>query len=245
MRAMILAAGFGTRLVPLTDSVPKALVQIKNKTLLEILVGRLEKASFSEIVINGHYLSQQIEDYIRFLQERYECKISYSHEKEILDTGGGIKKMLEYFKGPKPILVHNVDVLTDLDYKRMIDYHIENKCRATLAVKSITSDRNLWFDKSMHLCGKREPGQFQDLSCEPDGKITPYEFCGIQVISPDLFKENDSIKFSSITLYLHQARQGQIIKGFPIDEYYWRDVGTHSDLQQAETDVNDGIYFVN
>ncbi|MEJ2242618.1 MAG: sugar phosphate nucleotidyltransferase, partial [Candidatus Bathyarchaeota archaeon] len=153
MRAMILAAGLGTRLKPLTDSTPKALIKIKGFTLLELLIKKLKSSGFDEIVINVHHLADQIKEFLK--QNNFlDTEITISDESnKLLETGGGLKKAAYFFPDGKPFLVHNVDVLSDISVNSLMEHHLASKSLATLAVRNRKSSRKLLFNKENILCG--------------------------------------------------------------------------------------------
>ena len=143
---MILAAGMGTRLRPLTNNRPKALVEVAGRTLLVIVLARLRSFGISEVIINTHYLAGMIADYLASHQN-FGMHIQISHEEVLLDTGGGLKCARHFFDGSnEPFLVHNVDVLSTIDFARMISFHKEREALATLAVQKRSTSRYLLFD---------------------------------------------------------------------------------------------------
>jgi NDP-sugar pyrophosphorylase family protein len=234
MRAMVLAAGLGTRLRPFTDDRPKALVEIEGRTLLEITLERLRRLGVREVIVNAHHFADMLIEYLR--RHDFGMKIEVSHEPELLDTGGGLKKAAWFFleqDSGEPFLVHNVDVLSSIDLARMIASHRQGGALATLAVQQRTSSRYLLLDAALQLCG-RKSGDEAPALVRRVADPQPFAFCGIHVISPRLFALMSEEKaFSIITSYLRLARQGEKIAGFRVDEYYWRDVGTAEALHQA------------
>src|ERR1700674_3311002 len=138
MKAMILAAGLGTRLRPLTDNRPKALVEIDGRTLLEITLSRLRKFGVSEVIINVHHFADMIVEYLK-TNDNFGMRVEVSREEELLDTGGGLKKAAHFFVQDsngfeKPFILHNVDVISTIDLRHMVQFHTENQALATLAV---------------------------------------------------------------------------------------------------------------
>jgi NDP-sugar pyrophosphorylase family protein len=175
MKAMILAAGLGTRLRPLTDNRPKALVEIAGRTLLEITLSRLRAFGISEVIINVHHLADTVIDYLK-AHDNFAMRIEVSREEVLLDTGGGLKKAAWFFLEDSsrsasssgdssrldvPFLLHNVDVISTIDLRRMVQFHTENHALATLAVQHRETSRYLLFDEHLQLCGRRSG---------PDGK---------------------------------------------------------------------------
>ena len=159
MKAMILAAGLGTRLRPLTDDRPKALVEIDGRTMLEITLSRLRNFGVREVIINVHHFADMILDYLK-ANDNFGMRIEVSREDVLLDTGGGLKKAAYFFLGDscrseEPFIVHNVDVLSTIDLRRMVQFHTENQALATLAVQDRKTSRYLLFDDQLQLCGRQ------------------------------------------------------------------------------------------
>jgi NDP-sugar pyrophosphorylase family protein len=162
MKAMILAAGLGTRLKPLTDTRPKALVELAGRTLLEITLTRLRTFGITEFIVNVHHFADQVVDYLKS-HKKFGLRIEISREEILLDTGGGLKKAAWFFlEDPKsldePFLLHNVDVISNIDLRAMLQFHAENHALATLAVQSRESSRQLLFNNALQLCGRRISG---------------------------------------------------------------------------------------
>jgi mannose-1-phosphate guanylyltransferase len=242
MKAMVLAAGMGTRLRPLTDHRPKALVEVSGRTLLEITLMRLQAFGIREVIINVHHFAGAILDFLK-TNANFGMKIEISFEVALLDTGGGLKKAGWFFQQgaadrDEPFLLHNVDVISSIDFGEMVKRHNENRAVATLAVQERESTRYLLFDEESQLCGRRFVRQRKEelvraLSVEPEALA----FTGIHVISPRLLEMmSEEEAFSIIDLYLRLAGQGEIIQSFRSDEYYWRDLGKLDQVQQAEED---------
>ena len=242
MKAMILAAGLGTRLRPMTDSRPKALVEVSGRTLLEITLGRLRDSGVSEVIVNVHHLADMISDYLK-AKNNFGMRIEISREEVLLDTGGGLRKAAWFFlddpnRLDEPFILHNVDVLSAIDLRRMVEFHTQNQALATLAVKKRETSRYLLFDEHNQLCGRRSsPDQKTEL-VRFAKKLQPLAFSGIQVLSPRLLPMMaEEGVFSIINSYLNLAARGQKILAFRADEYYWRDLGRPEHLIQAATDL--------
>ena len=158
MKAMILAAGLGTRLRPLTDDCPKALVTISGRTLLEITLARLRSFGIHEVIINTHHFGDLIVDYL-CRHDNFGMRIAISREDVLLDTGGGLKHAAQFFLSAtgsdEPFLVHNVDVLSTIDFDRMLHFHLQHNALATLAVQNRPTSRYLLFGDDGQLCGRR------------------------------------------------------------------------------------------
>jgi NDP-sugar pyrophosphorylase family protein len=281
MKAMILAAGLGTRLRPLTDNRPKALVEISGRTLLEITLSRLRSFSITEVIINVHHFADMILDYLK-AHDNFGMRIEVSREEVLLDTGGGLKKAAWFFLEDstrnesslldEPFILHNVDVISNIDLRRMLQFHKENQALATLAVQNRETSRYLLFNDHLQLCGRRASGapqvtptpnaaasarEFsrrrglqpprnapqQKGALAPEVPLQSLAFSGIHVISPRLLPMlTEDGVFSIIDAYLRLAAQGERILAFRADEYYWRDLGTPADLTQAARDLKERVF---
>lgn len=239
MKAMIFAAGLGTRLKPLTDHMPKALVPVAGRPMLEHVILKLKAAGFNELVINIHHFGEQILDFLR-ANQNFGLTIHISDERDcLLDTGGGIRKAEPFFRGNEPFLVHNVDILSDTDLKALYEYHRQSGNDATLLASRRKTVRYLLFDDEKRLCGWINK---DTLQTKPEGfAYNPehhreYAFSGIHVISPSLFHYMDEQwtgKFSIMDFYLqtcHEARIG----GRLTDTLRLIDIGKPETLTQAE-----------
>jgi NDP-sugar pyrophosphorylase family protein len=235
MKAMILAAGLGTRLKPLTDNKPKALIEIGGVPLLEHVIIKLKKFGIREIIINTHHFADQIEKFLR-AKNHFEIHIELSYEKELLDTGGGLKRAGWFFDDRQPFLLYNTDVLSNIDLNVMRKTHLTAQALATLAVRQRDTSRYFLFDEQEKLVGweSKASGE-RKLTAIPDGKTTSLSFMGIHLISPrifNLFKETGA--FSIVEAYLRLAGEGQMIKAFRADAYSWLDLGRIENIAKAE-----------
>jgi len=247
MKAMILAAGLGTRLRPLTDIRPKALVELSGRALLEITLTRLHTFGITEFIINVHHFADQVIDYLKS-HKSFGLRIEISREEILLDTGGGLKKAAWFFledpaRLDQPFLLHNVDVISTIDLDRMCQFHKENHALATLAVQSRDSGRQLLFNNQDELCGRRASRYQQPEIVRPSDHLQPLAFSGIHLISPRLLPllTEEGI-FSIIPSYLRLSAQSQKILAFRADQYYWRDLGRPTDLAQAAADLKQNIF---
>jgi NDP-sugar pyrophosphorylase family protein len=268
MKAMILAAGLGTRLRPLTDNIPKALVELNGRTLLEITIERLKTFGVTEFIINVHHHAEKIVSFLR-AKDDFGVRIEISREDDfLLDTGGGLKKASWFFLEEnlqEPFVLHNVDVLSSIDLQQMLESHKKSSSLATLAVMHRPSSRQLLFDQNSFLVGRRinnvdtlvspkseKPETSHSESAVPDkesafssklplaSRHSPLAFCGIHVISPGLLPFiNESGVFSIIDTYLRLAAAGEKISAFRADSFYWRDLGRLEDLQRAAHDLRE------
>jgi len=242
MKAMILAAGLGTRLRPLTETRPKALVQVGSRTLLEIALARLRSFGIHDVIVNVHHFAGMIVDYLK-TNANFGMNIALSREEVPLDTGGGLKQAAWFFREQpgalgEPFILHNVDVLSTIDLRRMVQFHTEHRALATLAVQSRESSRYLLFDQQLRLCGRRATPDDQAEIVRPSPQVEALAFSGIHIISPRLFAmmPGESV-FSIIDCYLQAAAHGEEIVAFRADEYYWRDLGSPDNLLQAAKDL--------
>lgn len=242
MKAMILAAGLGTRLRPLTNDRPKALVEVGGRTLLEVTLTRLKEFGIREVIVNVHHFPDMIVDYLKS-NDDFGMRIEISREEELLDTGGGLKKAGWFFQEGSAcrddaFVLHNVDVISTIDLRRMAQFHLEHKALATLAVQKRKTSRYLLFDAQLQLCGRRAgPDGVPDLvrNCQ---QVQALAFAGVHVISPRIFEQmTEHGAFSIIPTYLRLSARGQTIAGFAADEYEWRDMGRPENIAKAEKEV--------
>jgi len=247
MKAMILAAGLGTRLHPLTDDKPKALVTVCGRTLLEIALGRLRSCGVSEVIVNVHHYAEMIVDYLR-AHRNFGMRIEVSREETLLDTGGGLKNAAWFFlesgeSSGRPFLLHNVDVMSAIDLRRMMQFHAQNDALATLAVQHRETSRYLLFDERDQLCGRRLGlGRAPEIVL-PAQQSNALAFSGIHVLSPRIFEKMiEDGAFSIVTSYLHLAASGEKILAFRADGVYWRDLGRPENLVEAEKDLASGAW---
>jgi mannose-1-phosphate guanylyltransferase len=242
MKAMILAAGLGTRLRPLTDNRPKALVEVAGRTMLEITLSRLRSYDIREVLINVHHFPDMILEHLK-ANDNFGMRIAVSREEVLLDTGGGLKKAAYFFlEDPhgfeRPFILHNVDVISTIDLRRMVQFHTENQALVTLAVQDRETSRYLLFDKQLQLCGRRSGHDQKNEFVQFSRPVQALAFSGIHVISPRLFAMMiEEGVFSIITLYLRLAAQGEKIIAFRADEYYWRDLGRPDNVLQVAQDL--------
>jgi NDP-sugar pyrophosphorylase family protein len=239
MKAMILAAGLGTRLRPLTDDRPKALVEVAGRTLLEITLTRLKWVGVGEVMINVHHFADMVVDYLK-AHQNFGMRVEISREDVLLDTGGGLKKAAHFFlESPEePFFVHNVDVISNIDLNRMIEAHRETKALATLAVQDRETSRYLLFDEGLQLCGRRLGREGTAELVRAPARLHALAFAGIHVISPRLFSlMTEEGAFSIITAYLRLAAQRERILGFRADGFYWRDLGKPESVKKAAEDM--------
>jgi MurNAc alpha-1-phosphate uridylyltransferase len=232
MKAMIFAAGLGTRLKPFTDHHPKALAEVNGKTLLEHTIKYLQRVGIEDVIVNVHHFADQIEEVINE-NSGFGSWVTVSDErKEVLETGGGLLKATPYFTGDEPFVVINVDVLTNLDLGKMIEQHNNSDALATLAVMKRDSSRQLLFDEHMLLCGWANNSTGEQKISREVVSMFPFAFSGVQVLSPKILDMPFSGKFSMIDVYLYFAKT-EVIKGYDHSGNIFIDVGKPESLEQA------------
>ncbi|HEU5457918.1 MAG TPA: sugar phosphate nucleotidyltransferase [Terracidiphilus sp.] len=244
MRAMVLAAGLGSRLRPLTDVRPKALVEVAGRTMLEIVLRRLQTFGIDQVMVNTHHHAVMIEDYLR-AHANFGLRIEISREDKLLDTGGGLKKAAWFFQDEpdEPFLLHNVDVLSTIDLAEMARRHKESGALATLAVMERDSSRLLLFDEGGELCGRQAGNDGARELVRPALNPCARAFCGIHVISPRIFGlMREEGAFPIVPAYLRMAAQGERVAAFEAEAAYWRDLGKASSLRHAEQDFENGLW---
>ena len=227
---MIFAAGLGTRLRPLTQTTPKPLVPVAGKPMLAHLADQLETAGIKRLVLNTHWLPEQIAAFAKAqLSHRFE--VFLSHEPQILGTGGGLwaaRKWLE-----QDFLLINADVLPNLDFKRFIKRHQAHGAWVSVAVNEREASSSLLLDEVGLMVGIQRQGQNQVL-IEPEGEVSAWNFCGIHAISEGFLDTLDEgVQFSIIDEYLKRLPQGLEVQGIDIDPAYWSDIGTPAELEKA------------
>ena len=233
MKAMIFAAGMGTRLKPLTDTIPKALVKVNGETLLEITLKRLKKFGFNQIIVNVHHFAGQIIDFLQ-INQNFGMEVCISDESgQLLDTGGGLMKASYFFDDNKAFLVHNVDVISGIDICGMYKHHGSSGNMVTLAVKTRNTERQLLFTDEGFLCGRIDGKAVLKSFVKETVSFKPYAFSGIHVINPGLFRLTSRTgSFSLIDLYLELSENCKI-GAYIHEKDEWLDVGKPLSLEQA------------
>ena len=237
---MIFAAGLGTRLRPLTDHTPKALISVAGKPMLERVILRLKEAGFNDITVNIHHFGEQIIEFLRANND-FGITIHLSDERDmLLDTGGGIKKARPFLDGNEPFLVHNADILSDINLAELYRHHRESNAEATLLVSQRQTSRYLLLDDANRLHGwiNKSTGEVKPAGFDyRETKYRELAFGGIHIISPSLFHLMDDGqwdgKFSIIPFYLSACTKVHI-QGYPLQGFLWFDIGKPETLAQAE-----------
>lgn len=233
MKAMILAAGEGTRLLPLTTDLPKALVPFNGIPMLEILMRKMVTAGFKDIVINVHHFRDKIIQYVND-NEGFGAKVMFSEEEILLDTGGGIRKAMQML-GKDPVLFHNVDVLTGIDLKNFYDSHLEWGGAASLATMKRPTSRSLICNGSGRLVGWQYPEKrIRIIHDKSRGPLYETAFSGVYVLDPNLFKLFPDEDAFSLTPWLLNISVNNHIRAWDHSGSYWYDLGTVQNLRSAE-----------
>jgi MurNAc alpha-1-phosphate uridylyltransferase len=238
MEVMLLAAGLGSRLGSITQSTPKCLVEVAGKPILEWNLRKLESAGARNIVINLHYLTEQVADFLDSYTAQSMTSVQRSYEPELYNTGGGLRAAQKFFSGQKPILVMNADILCSVDLSALYSEHESDENIATLVTRRPEEPRVLIFDQPEGiLTGWRNRGNGSEelLSSPSCSSQSPEErgFCGIQVVSPQIspYLGEPEEKRSLIAAYLDAKREDASVREFRADEAYWFDIGTPEQLQ--------------
>jgi NDP-sugar pyrophosphorylase family protein len=241
MKAMVFAAGLGTRLRPLTNDRPKALVEVAGRTLLDLTLSRLRASGVSEAIINTHHFADAIAEFLR-KKANFDMRLELSHEEVLLDTGGGLRKAAWFFQeapAHEPFVVHNVDIISTIDLRRMKEAHRSSGALVTLAVRRRKTARYLVFDDGLQLCGRGNETKNQLDMARACAAPQQLAFSGIHMISPRMLSMMTAEgAFSIIDFYLSLAARGEKILGFLDEESYWRDLGRPEDLARAADEVS-------
>lgn len=235
MKAIILAAGLGTRLKEVTANKPKALIEVNGITMLENVIQKLKNQGINDFLINIHHFGQSIIDYLND-NDNFGVNITVSDEREqLLDTGGAILKAKNFIRGGEPVIVHNVDIISDISVQDLLKYHNTNNSVATLCVRKRNSGRGLLFNNNMHLVGwtNIKKQEFKWVKDNPTD-YNLFAFSGIYMIAPnfaDLITQTGS--FSIIDTWLEIANDS-VISGWVDTSPKWHDLGTIEKINIAE-----------
>lgn len=247
MKAMILAAGLGTRLRPLTDSSPKALVELRDRPILSWIIARLAGQGFTDIIINAHHFSEQI---VAFA-ERYNVApphtgtwLTVSVEEKLLDTGGGLENVSWFFDDGEPFVVHTADVISDLDLTAMRSAHSASDALITIAVKNRPGSRFFLFDEEMCLCGWKSDITRETRIVRPGaGSLQAFPSMAVEIISPEIFTRwKVQAPFSLTDAMLDLAAAGERVFAYEAPETRWMDIGRFSDFQKASDTFGDAYF---
>jgi len=234
MKAMLLAAGLGTRLGDITGSLPKVLVDINGRSLLRIAVEKCTSSGFDDIIINVHHFADMVvEESERLKREGF--RITVSDEREfLLETGGGLYKARNFF-GKEPFLLYNTDTITDLNLHSLYNYHLEKKGLATLAVRNRSGNRFFLIDKEGLLKGwcNKSTGE-RIVACEETEILNEIAFSGMHIIEPEIFNYMNEGVYTMTALYLQIASSHDIFT-YRDDSGYWVNVGTPDNIEAARS----------
>lgn len=231
-KAFILAAGLGIRLLPLTKDIPKALVKLGEEPVIDFVSKRLIEAGVREIVVNTHYLSEQVEAHLKDVQAN--CSFTTIYEPELLDTGGSLRNT-EGCWGSEPFFIHNVDIITEIDLRLVYRYHLASKAMVTLVLQARNSMNYFIVDSMNRVCGLYCSGEgLVDIRRQPEGAINYLAFNGIHVVSPRIFKEIKEMgRFSIIALYLRLIEEGFLISAYIDRGHFFADIGKPEGLKET------------
>ncbi len=232
-RAMVFAAGKGTRLAPLTDTTPKALIKADGKTMLAWTIGSIQNAGFDEITVNTHHHFDQLNRTLdKIARQHPETLFHVSREPTLLGTGGGLKRAGRFLHGPSPVLVHNVDIWSEFNLNELHQSHMATDL-ATLAVQQRKSSRQLLVDDTGKVCGRSIHGDAERVA-EPEGELTDYGYSGVMVINPALLEMNPALFGDSlIDTLLERISAGYNVRTKPMAGA-WFDMGTEEKLARLE-----------
>lgn len=232
MKAMILSAGFGTRLRPITNNIPKPLVPVKGKAMIDWVLESLERAGVSEAIVNTHYLPEKIEEHLAGYKG--PIALTLRHETEILGTGGGLYNCRDFLAG-EDFLLCNADILCTADLSKLVEAHRSSGALATLMVNRIESRGMLLVDENQKLVGrvKHHTGERRIVD-DPQGVVSERGFAAFHVIGKDFFSRLHHVQSDIIQQYLELIDRGEPIAIHEMEECYWNDVGSLESLERAE-----------
>jgi NDP-sugar pyrophosphorylase family protein len=232
MKAMIFAAGLGTRLYPITKDRPKAMAEVNGITLLEHNIRFIAAQGFDEIIVNIHHFADKVIDFLKS-KNNFGLNIEVSYEKELLDTAGGLAKAADFFDD-EDFLLYNVDVVSNIDLRKMLAHHQQNKAIATLAIRQRETSRYLLFDENHHLAGWRNKSTGEEIVVRAKGDFSEFAFSGIHIISPKMLPLLGDIRKHSLTPFYLEIAKENTIAGYEHNDDSWFDCGKPETLKQAE-----------
>lgn len=228
--AFILAAGFGTRLQPYTDSLPKALVPYKGKPMIENVITKLVEYGYNRILINTHHLYRKMEDY--FSQRQGNENIILIHEEKILGTGGALKNAERYIEDSDSLLIYNTDVDSNVDLYELEKFYVESKAAALLCVQDRKTSRYLLCDKNNRIIGRTESGNPVIYDKNFNSYVFKKAFCGIHIVNPGIILDFPQINeaYDIIPQYMKMISEGTMVSSFDISVSKWKDLGIPENL---------------
>lgn len=228
--AMILAAGFGTRLKHLTLEIPKALVIYKGRPMIENVIGKLEAFGISNIIINSHHHHEKMEEYFKG-RPKSNSNILLIHEKEILGTAGALKNAEKYLSKNDNFLVYNTDVDCEINLGNLDNIHVNNNASATLVVQIRKTTRYLLINEKSEIIGRTEEGKHAIYGNYNSLRIQKVAFCGIHILHKKVFEFiKPGMQSDIIPVYMNMTQQGYIIKTYDISDIFWKDLGIPENL---------------
>jgi NDP-sugar pyrophosphorylase family protein len=248
MKAMIFAAGLGTRLYPITKDRPKAMAEVNGITLLEHNIRFIAAQGFDEIIVNIHHFADKVIDFLKS-KNNFGLNIEVSYEKELLDTAGGLAKAADFFDD-EDFLLYNVDVVSNIDLQKMLAHHLKNKAIATLAIRQRETSRYLLFDENHHLAGWRNKSTGKEIlvGLHGSGALVrthgraslkrEFAFSGIHIISPKMLPLLGDIRKHSLTPFYLEIAKENTIAGYEHNTDAWFDCGKPETLAQAANYLN-------
>ncbi len=233
MQAMIFAAGLGTRLYPITKDRPKALAEVNGIPLLEHNIRFLAAQGVDHFVVNTHHFADRVEEFLK-AKDSFGLSIEISYEEDLLDTAGGLAKAAHLFQSDD-ILLYNVDVVSNIDIREMMNFHKRHNAMASLAVRTRETSRYLLFDGEKRLRGWRNKNTGEEILCgvENSSALSEFAFSGIHIVSPQIFEFlGKPVKKSLTPFYLEIAEENGVF-AYPHDKDAWFDCGKPETLMQA------------
>lgn len=238
MNAMIFAAGLGTRLRPLTNDRPKALVEINGITMLEMALRKMESAGISRVIVNVHHFRDKMLEFIRNYQSATMEVVVSDESDQLLDTGGGLLKARSLFMPDEPILLYNVDIVTTASLPQFIDFHTKYDPVVSMMVKQRPTSRYLMFNKEMQLSGWQNTKTGEKIICREADQYENFGFQGIHIVSPCIFDLiTETGKFPIMELYLRLAGH-YTFKGYESKNELWFDIGSPEKLEHTKEQLS-------
>ena len=233
MKAMILAAGYGTRLGRLSKEKPKVLLDLNGLSVLERILLKLGSHGFNDVIINVHHLAGMIMDEVEGLREKLNMKITISDERnELLETGGGLYRARAFFD-EKPFLVYNGDILTDLNLATLYQYHLSRNALATIAVRKREGNRAFLVDDDGIIRGwTNRQNHIDMISIDKPTRLYEIPSMAISVYDPGIFDYMEEGKYTMTSIILKASATGKVVS-FKHDRGYWIDIGTPEQLEKA------------
>ena len=235
MKAMVFAAGIGSRFGERTKETPKSLVPLLGRPLIEHVLERLKEAGVTDVMVNLFHLPDKVRAH--FERSPYPgMKVHFAEEHELLGTGGGLKNVREFFSGEEVFFVHNCDIWSTVSLRKLAEAHLAEGSLATLCVQQRPSTRGLLFTPDLHLGGWNNGTSIDIALRERERELSYWPFCGIHAVSGSFlhYLEPFSGNFSIIEGYLQAVRSGAAVRGLPVNDALWFDIGTEEKLEHCE-----------